>query len=176
MREFPRIGFTIFLGRLIRRYCLLRLRISFAFLVCRKREANAVTVTEWRTTEIVFARKFGNIWSLIKNGLIKIIHFLMRLRPKQSIEMPKQSIEICLLNTLHLFHWYTQVPRKLSVNNQWPAVDFNQSLLRWKADGRFLSSDWHLRYEFSDLHGQKRLSIICRHASITIDSGDFIRR
>ena len=26
--------------------------------------------------------------------IIKIIHFLMRLRPKQSIEMPKQSIDI----------------------------------------------------------------------------------
>ena len=26
--------------------------------------------------------------------IIKIIHFLMQLRPKQSIEMPKQLIEI----------------------------------------------------------------------------------
>ena len=58
---------------------------------------------------MVFARKFENVWSLIKIGLIKIIHFLMRLRPKQSIEMPKQPIEICLVNT--------QGPRKLSVNN-----------------------------------------------------------
>ena len=115
--EFTRIGFTFFLGRLIRGYCLLRLRIGFAFLICRKREANAVRVTEWRTTEIVFARKFENVWSLIKNGLIKRIHFLMRLMPKQSIEMRKQSIEIWLVNTLHLFHWYTQVPRKLSVIN-----------------------------------------------------------
>ena len=41
----------------------------------------------------------NTVWSLIKNGLIKVIHFLMRLRPKQSIEMPKQSIEICLVNT-----------------------------------------------------------------------------
>ena len=43
--------------------------------------------------------------------IIKIIHFLMRPRPKQSIEMPKQLIEICKLinllikqSTLHLFH------------------------------------------------------------------------
>ena len=47
----------------------------------------------------------------------------MRLRPKQWIKMPKQLIEICLVNTLHLFHWYTQVPRKLSVNNYWPATN-----------------------------------------------------
>ena len=32
--------------------------------------------------------------------IIKIIHFLMQLRPKQSIEMPKQSIEICKLINL----------------------------------------------------------------------------
>ena len=32
--------------------------------------------------------------------IIKIVHFLMRLGPKQSIEMPKLSIEICKLINL----------------------------------------------------------------------------
>ena len=32
--------------------------------------------------------------------IIKLIHFLMRLRPKKSIELPKQSIEICKLINL----------------------------------------------------------------------------
>ena len=46
--------------------------------ICRKREANAIN---------------KNYPSERVTVIIKIIHFLMRLKTKQSIEMPKQSIE-----------------------------------------------------------------------------------
>ena len=79
------------------------------------------SVTEWRTTEIVFARKFENVWSLIKSGLIKIIHFLMRLRPKQ-------SIEICLVNTYTCFIG----TYRCRENYPWIIND-----LRWNSTNRF---------------------------------------
>ena len=108
-RACTRIGFTFFLGRLVRRDSLLGLRIGFAFLRYAESEKRMLL------TEIIPVERLTVI--------IKIIHFLMRLRPKQSTEMPKQLIEICKLinllikqSTLHLFHRYSQVPRKLSVN------------------------------------------------------------
>ena len=55
-------------------------RIDFAFL--RYAESEKQTLL----TEIIPVERLTVI--------IKIIHFLMRLRPKQSIEMPKQLIEI----------------------------------------------------------------------------------
>ena len=63
-----------------------RPRIGFAFL--RYAESEKRTVL----TEIIPVERLTVI--------IKIIHFLMRLRPKQSIEMPKQLIEICKLINL----------------------------------------------------------------------------
>ena len=61
-------------------------RIGFAFL--RYAESEKRTLL----TEIIPVERLAVI--------IKIIHFLMRLRPKQSIEMPKQLIEICKLINL----------------------------------------------------------------------------
>ena len=63
-----------------------RLRIGFAFL--RYAESEKRTLL----TEIIPVERLTVI--------IKIIHFLMRLRPKQSIEMPKQLTEICKLINL----------------------------------------------------------------------------
>ena len=65
---------------------LLRLRIGFAFLRYAKSEKQTLL------TEIIPVERLTVI--------IKIIHFLMRLKLKQSIEMPKQSVEICQLINL----------------------------------------------------------------------------